>query len=216
MLLGVLAPRRRTGVGLLWHDNPFVTRSSENRSVSSELVTARLRLRPWTNEDYEPLVELFAKPEFWWYPMRRGLTRPETALYLIRRLAEQNRGELVDWVAEDRATGRLIGHIGFGVPDAVPEILPCVEIGWRIGPDYWGRGLATEGARAALQRGFTRLGLTEVVAICEPENVASVRVAEKLGMRFDCQAKDCADGFPLLIYRLSESEWRSGQTERRD
>ena len=179
-------------------------------------MTPRLRLRPWTNDDYEPLVELFAKPEFWWFPMRRGLTRPEAALYLIRRLGEQNRGQWVDWVAEEGKTGRLIGHIGFGVPDAVPEILPCVEIAWRLDPDCWGRGLATEGAEAALHHGFTELGLAEVVAICEPENAASVRVAEKLGMRFDRQAKDHTDGFPLRIYRLSEEEWRGQASGRND
>jgi RimJ/RimL family protein N-acetyltransferase len=94
-----------------------------------------------------------------------------------------------------------------------------VEIGWRLAAEYWGRGLATEGARAALRFGFERLKMSEIVSFTVPENGASRRVMEKLGMTRDA-ADDfdhplLAEGHPLrrhVLYRISNCRFVAGQS----
>ncbi len=73
------------------------------------------------------------------------------------------------------------GWLGLAVPHFLPEILPAVEVGWRLGERFRGQGYATEGAAAAVRYGFEELGLDRLVSIFEPANVASGRVMEKLG-----------------------------------
>jgi RimJ/RimL family protein N-acetyltransferase len=87
--------------------------------------------------------------------------------------------------------------------------MPTVEIGWRLDPTVWGRGLATEGARAALADGFSNPELQEVVSIYQPENQASGRVMARLGMHFDRDTAHPTRGFPLRAYRLSRTDWRA-------
>jgi RimJ/RimL family protein N-acetyltransferase len=79
----------------------------------------------------------------------------------------------------------VIGYVGLSVPTFLPEILPAVEVGWRLDPGAWGRGFATEGASAALEQAFTTLGLQQVCSIPETENIASIRVEERLGMQLE-------------------------------
>ena len=113
------------------------------------------------------------------------------------------------FAVELRCNGTFIGFIGLNVPRFVAHFTPCVEIGWRLAADYWGQGLATEGARAALRHGFESLGLDEIVAFTMPGNVRSRRVMEKLGMTHD-PADDfdhpgLAEGHPMrmhVLYRL--------------
>ncbi len=93
------------------------------------------------------------------------------------------------FAAELRNTQEFVGFIGLSVPGFEAPFQPAVEIGWRLAKRYWGQGLATEGALAALLYGFDELGLQEIVSFTVPENVASRRVMEKLGMTHD-QADD--------------------------
>jgi RimJ/RimL family protein N-acetyltransferase len=81
----------------------------------------------------------------------------------------------------DRESGAMIGWAGLAVPHFLPEILPAVEVGWRLGSAWRGRGLATEAGAAAVEFGFTTGGLDRIVSIYEPENAASGRVMEHLG-----------------------------------
>jgi RimJ/RimL family protein N-acetyltransferase len=76
-----------------------------------------------------------------------------------------------------------IGFAGLAIPSFLPVILPAVEVGWRLAPAWWGRGLATEAARASIAFGFERLGLRSIVSVIDARNERSLRVAEKLGMR---------------------------------
>ena len=87
--------------------------------------------------------------------------------------------------AELRADGSFIGFIGIWVPAFQAAFTPCVEIGWRLAAEYWGRGLATEGARAIAAYAFEILKLPELVSFTVPGNVRSRRVMEKLGMTRD-------------------------------
>ncbi len=80
-------------------------------------------------------------------------------------------------------SGEFIGFIGLSVPDYVAHFTPCVEIAWRLSSKHWGKGLATEGARAVLKFGFEQIGLKEIVALTVPKNLRSISVMEKIGMK---------------------------------
>lgn len=181
--------------------------SCHNRWVSTELVTDRLRLRQWVQSDLDPLIEIFSKPEMWHYPLRRGFTPEQTTNFLARQIAAQDLHEIALLAAEDRFTHQLLGYIGLGEPNFLPEIMPAVEIGWRLDPLVWGRGLATEGAMAVLNHAFEELDLDELVSIFQPENIASGMVMIHLGMHFDRDTIDPARDIPLRVYRLSQSQW---------
>jgi len=175
--------------------------------VADELLTPRLRLRRWRADDLGALAEIFAKEEVWRFPFGRGLTPDETAAFLDRRLRTQELRGSSPAAAEDRATGKLIGYIGLSVPEWLPEVLPAVEIGWRLDPPSWGRGLATEGAQAALAHAFTELRLSQVISIYKPENVASGRVMEHLGMALDHETRHPVFALALRVLRLTRGEW---------
>jgi len=180
--------------------------------VAGEILTPRLRLRRWRQDDLGPLTAIFAEPEVWRFPFGRGFTPDETEGFLARRLVAQDREGSSPAAAEDRETGRLIGYVGLSVPEWLPEVLPAVEVGWRLAPSFWGRGLATEGARAALDHGFTEMGLSEVISVYEPENVASGRVMARVGMRLVRETRHPASGLALLIHRVTRHEWENRTT----
>jgi RimJ/RimL family protein N-acetyltransferase len=185
--------------------------------VDGALDTARLRLRPWRSGDVDDLSAIFAYEEVWWFPFRRGLTRDETDRFVARKLHEQATRGWTQWAAETRQ-GRLIGYIGLAPPEYLPEVMPTVEIGWRLDPAFWGRGLATEGASAALAHGFVTLDLPEVVSVCESDNLRSARVMQRLGMHFDHDTRHPTLGWPLRVYRLRRADGRdrAETSEHRD
>lgn len=177
--------------------------------VAAEILTERLRIRPFRAEDLPALAEIFAKPEVWRFPFRRGLTVEETGQFLEARIERQAQPGTSPGAAEDRDSGRLLGYIHLTPPDWLPEVMPAVEIGWRLDPAWWGKGLATEGARAVLAHGFTAMDLPEILSIYEPENTASGRVMERIGMRPDHDTRHPYFDVPLRVYRLTRGEWRS-------
>jgi RimJ/RimL family protein N-acetyltransferase len=146
--------------------------------------TERLLLRRWRADDAPALAAINADPEVMRFIGRgavlgRGLSDDLLARF-EREWRERGFGL---WAMEERAApGELIGFCGLTVPMFLPEVLPAVEVGWRLARGAWGRGLATEAARAALVFGFEEQAMAEIVAIVQPENVRSLRVAEKLGM----------------------------------
>jgi RimJ/RimL family protein N-acetyltransferase len=172
-----------------------------------ELATPRLRLRRWRPEDREPFAALNADPDVTRYlgdgrPMSRQAS-DELADRIERYFAEHGYGL---WAAELTGEAPFIGFIGLALPTFLPEVLPTVEIGWRLARPYWGRGLATEGARTALAAAFGLLEQREVCSIHDPDNVASRRVMEKIGMRFDRLTRHPVSGLPLSVYWASRSE----------
>jgi ribosomal-protein-alanine N-acetyltransferase len=89
------------------------------------------------------------------------------------------------WAVEIPGVAPFIGFIGLCVPRFEAHFTPCVETGWRLAAEHWGRGLATEGALAVLALGFESLGLAEIVSFTATGNHRSRRVMEKIGMRHD-------------------------------
>ena len=100
------------------------------------------------------------------------------------------------WAVEVRGVASFAGFVGLSVPHFQAHFTPCVEIGWRLAADYWGRGFATEGARAALEFGIHALQLEQIVSFTVPGNVRSRRVMERIGM-----AHDPADDFDHPTWR---------------
>ncbi len=147
------------------------------------LETERLTLRLWRTGDADRLEEILRHPDV--SRMLGGLGAQEHAAVKVARYVEHWRERGYGrWALEDRASGELIGRVGVmheerwkGGPDKD-------EIGWTLDRSFWGRGLATEAARAALADAFERVGLPRVVAFTLPENVASRRVMEKCGFSY--------------------------------
>lgn len=176
--------------------------------------TERLRLRPWRADDIEPLAALFAEEAVWWYPFGRGLTRGESERFLDRQMKHWETHGFGLCAAELKEDSELIGFVGLSVPAWLPEVLPAVEVGWRLHPAHWGRGLATEGARATLRHGFDGLGLDRIISIYMPDNVASGRVMTKLGMHDCLVTKDPTHGYTIQVREITADQWRAGTGDR--
>lgn len=176
-----------------------------------DVSTDRLELRRFSDDDLDELAVVFAKPEIWQFPYGRGFTKLETEVFLAEMIEEWNQCGFGCWVAIERATAAIVGYVGLSVPMFLPEVLPAVEVGWRFDPDHWGRGFASEGARAALREGFSTMRLDEICSVPQVGNPASSRVAERIGMRFDRQvdipANDRRGQLEGLLYRITSEEW---------
>lgn len=155
-------------------------------------------------------MAIFAEKEVWQYPLGRGRTPDETSSFLERQRAAWSRGALSVWAAEMRATRELIGYIGLSVPEFLPEILPAVEVGWRMQPRHWGQGLATEGGRESLRVGFDLLELERIVSIGEPDNQASTAVMERLGMTESHRTVHPKFNVLLTVYEITSRQWHNG------
>jgi RimJ/RimL family protein N-acetyltransferase len=174
-----------------------------------EVETERLLLRRWQRGDLDALARVFAKPEVWWWPHQRGLSAEETNEFLDRKLHEWEDRGWSQWAAVERRRGILFGFIGLCPPAFLPEVMPTVEVGWRLDPEFWGQGYATEGGRAAIETGFDALGLDEIVSIYEPDNVASGKVMRRLGMTHDRDTTHPTLGVALSVYKISIEDWNS-------
>jgi RimJ/RimL family protein N-acetyltransferase len=176
-------------------------------SLPRELETARLRLRRWCAADAAPFAAMNTDPRVMeYFPAR--LTHEESDL-LIARIEERfERSGFGLWAVEVVESSQFAGFIGLSVPHFEAHFTPCIEIGWRLAAEFWGRGLATEGARAVLAFGFESLGVDQIVSFTTAANVRSRRVMEKLGMSHD-PADDfdhpMLPGHPLqrhVLYRI--------------
>jgi RimJ/RimL family protein N-acetyltransferase len=94
-------------------------------------------------------------------------------------------------------------------PVFLPEVLPAVEIGWRLGRPHWGRGYATEAAQAALQFGVSTCRLERIISIRHIANDASKRVMDKLGMRFDHQTVVPATRQLVAVHAIARAEYNA-------
>jgi ribosomal-protein-alanine N-acetyltransferase len=149
-----------------------------------ELRTERLLLRPWRPTDRAPFAALNADPvvrEF----LPGLLARAESDAAVDRIEAHFAEHGFGLWAVEVPGETDFAGFIGLSVPKFEAHFTPCVEIGWRLAAEHWGRGYASEGARACLAFGFDQLGLPEILAFTVPGNARSRRVMERLGMTRD-------------------------------
>ncbi|HEX3991693.1 MAG TPA: GNAT family N-acetyltransferase [Acetobacteraceae bacterium] len=171
--------------------------------------TARLILRPWRDSDLPWFAEQNADPVVMRY-LVGPLTRAQSDAYAAQAVEHLAATGYCKWAVEAPGVAQFIGAVGLSRVKFEASFTPAVEVAWRLHRRYWGRGYATEAARAAIEDGFTRAGLSEIVALTTLGNTASQRVMERLGMtrtiEFDHPL--VAEGSPLrrhILYRLARS-----------
>jgi len=177
-----------------------------------EFRTRRLLLRRWREADHEPFAAINADPIVMEH-FPALLSRQETDASIARIEVHFAKHGYGLWAVEIPGVTPFAGFVGLSIPRFEADFMPCVEIGWRLAAEFWGRGYATEGARAALAFGFEQLSLAEILSFTVPANIRSRRVMEKLGMTYN--AADDFDhplvpaGHPLVrhvLYRLGRPE----------
>ncbi len=182
------------------------------------LRTPRLVLRRWEERDIEPFAALNADPEVMqFFPYT--LTMEQTISMVDRIEAQFESAGFSLWALEVETTGEFIGFVGLSRPSFQAPFTPCVEIGWRLAKEHWGRGYAPEAAREVLRDGFERIGLLEILSFTAAINEKSVRVMEKVRMTRnpldDFLHPMVEDGHRLqehVLYRLARSNWQVSNT----
>jgi RimJ/RimL family protein N-acetyltransferase len=165
------------------------------------LTTARLRLRGLQETDLDAYAAMLSDPDVVRFlGDGKPLNRADAWRQIAMILGHWTLRGFGLWAVEERATGKLIGRIGCYQPEGWPGF----EIGYMLGRPFWGRGLAQEGARAALHYARSILHQTEIISIIRPTNVGSIRVATALG----AVAAESVElfGAPADIYRYPRSE----------
>ena len=175
--------------------------------------TKRLILREWQDSDLAPFIAMgqdnLVMEHF------PGLLTPEESSAMIDRIKvifKEN--GFCFYSCELKATREFIGFIGLSVPRFKAHFTPCVEIGWRISSQHWGKGYATEGALKCLGIGFNEFNLNEIVSIAVKNNYKSHNVMNKIGMQRDISGDFLHPNFapehslaPHVLYRMPKSLW---------
>ena len=174
--------------------------------VTGELRTGRVLLRRWRADDEPQMARINRHPEVGRY-LNRPVDEPAVAAFHALMTGHWDRHGFGPWALESlepASRGQFIGFAGLAfVPPFLAAAGPAPELGWRLDPDYWGRGLATEAATAARDDAFTRLALPEVISVIHPGNARSQRVAAKLGMTPARQIHNPVLGIDLDIWQLA-------------
>jgi RimJ/RimL family protein N-acetyltransferase len=165
--------------------------------------TERLALRMFRESDTDSYADMLADPE-----VMRFLGKPQS-----RQEAWRNMAMVIGhwhlrgygfWAVEEKTSGELVGRVGCWRPEGWPGL----EVGWSLRRRFWGRGYATEAARASVDYAFKSLDQSRVISLIAPENVASIRVAERLGER---PSGECEIfGTKVIIYAVGREEWEGG------
>ena len=182
--------------------------------MCERLITERLLLRQWKDEDRRIFAAINSDPEVMRYFPRTFTIRESDAFvdFNTECIAKQGWGS---WAVENINTGEFIGYVGFAYP---ADWHPCagqLEIGWRLARRHWGRGYATEAAAFALGVGFDAFAFEQVISFTAVCNLPSVNVMKKIGMhqdnvgfrhpRIDTDSPLCEH----VVYRLDRAEWQN-------
>jgi RimJ/RimL family protein N-acetyltransferase len=186
--------------------------SSQSMARPIEVRTARLLLRQWRDSDREPYAFLSADPQ-----VMRFFAGTQSRQTSDRNIdvwqAEITERGWSNWAVEVVESGAFVGFIGLSVPKRALPFMPCVEVGYRLARKYWGHGYASEGARAALDVGFKKLGLAEIVSFTAIMNLPSRAVMQRIGMinaNEDFDHPALPEGNELrrhCLYRISRERW---------
>ena len=170
----------------------------------AEIETARLRLRLCTPDDLDDLADLFGDAAVMRYiglESGKALTREEAAGVLDNIISGWHRRGFGRWAVLLKSTGQLIGLCGLKLLDGTPELMYILR------RDHWGAGLATEAARACLRYGFEELRFASIIAVTRPENLASQRVLEKIGLHYEREVEHFGVG--ARSYALTRAQFRA-------
>jgi ribosomal-protein-alanine N-acetyltransferase len=169
--------------------------------------TGRVVLRPFVDDDAEPLFRILSEPGV----LRYFPSSKPPPLERVKKIIEGHKRHWSEngfgwWAAADRTDDRLIGWCGLGLLEETDEI----EIKYLFGPSHWGRGIATEAASVCIDYAFREAALEEIIGLTHVENIASQRVLEKIGLTFRNQA----EYFGMTCFRYTEDrrEFESKQS----
>ena len=161
------------------------------------LTTHRLILKPWSSTDWQEFRPIATDPEVMRY-ITGGVpwTDEQIQNFVYRQITLYAERGFCRWKLIEASTGDLIGFCGPGIWKNASD----PEIGWWLARCHWGKGLATEAARAALDDAFKRVHLARLISVAMPENTASIGIMKKLGLRFDAEFE--SDGIKLVRYAI--------------
>lgn len=167
---------------------------------SFAIETERMRLRMFRDSDLDGLAELFADPDVMRYVGNgQPCDRAEAKKALDSIVAHWERHAFGRWAVEDKQTGEFIGYGGLRSLFGTPEVV------YHLARRHWGKGLATEMARASLEFGFQQRNFDWIVAVAKPANAASIQVMKKLGMHFEMETSYY--GIEVVQYAISAQEY---------
>lgn len=181
--------------------------------------TDRLFLRTWKKSDLETFYKINSDPQVMEF-MPKTLRREESNQAAERIQAHFKSHNFGLWAIELKSTHQFIGFVGLSIPTFESHFTPCVEIAWRLGKDFWGKGFATEAAKKSLEIGFTTFNLNEILAFTVLANLRSIGIMKKLGMKtnplenFD--HPKLPENSPLkkhVLYRINKLEWQKSSTK---
>jgi RimJ/RimL family protein N-acetyltransferase len=169
------------------------------------LETKRLLLRKFQDSDLDDFAAICADPDVMRFASITGnpLTRAQAWNWIAMVLGHWELRGYGLWAVELRGSGTVIGRIGIHYPEGWPDL----ELGWMLGKSYWGQGYATEGATASLNYAFTKMNFIKVISLIHPDNVRSIRLAERIGEHFEKEI-DMFD-HRLLMYSVYQDDWSS-------
>ncbi|QIZ76456.1 GNAT family N-acetyltransferase [Ferrimonas lipolytica] len=168
-----------------------------------ELETERLILRQWRNDDFEPYARLCGDEKIMRYLGGNVLCREDSWRHMAMLVGHWQLKGFGHWAVELKHSGEFIGRIGCLEPEGWPDF----ELGWTICSNHQRQGLASEGARAALQWAFADPNRQQVISIIHPDNIASKQVALKLGLRF--WRKATVKGIEVVIYGITKVDYQN-------
>jgi RimJ/RimL family protein N-acetyltransferase len=177
------------------------------------LETDHLSLRRWRPDDGPAMDAIWRERDIW------SALRPDIpfdpdagAAMLNRHVGHWDRHGFGLWAVMERHSDEIIGWVGPSHPAFIPDLSDRIEIGWTLRPPWWGRGIATEGAEAAIDAVFEHLDTDEVISLIHHTNARSIGVSERLGMRHARDVPHPELGEDLRVYALSRSAWRSSSS----
>ncbi|MGH9941159.1 MAG: GNAT family N-acetyltransferase [Pyrinomonadaceae bacterium] len=165
------------------------------------LETERLVLRHFREDDFEAYARINADPEVMRFLGGQVMSRLEAWRHMAMLVGHWQLRGYGHWAVVEKATGAFAGRLGFHNPEG----WPAFEIGWTLAREHWGKGYATEGATAALDYVFTEMKREHVISLIHPDNVNSIRVAERLGERLE--GKTGLFGIEVSVYSLDRETW---------
>ena len=212
----------QTALKILQHETTSFDRTEYRTEHSGKmpptefmLSTERVGLRKFKLEDLDEMAAINADPEVMEH-FPSTYDKEHTHQFLKRVNGKVDENGFSMWAAELLATGELIGFVGISKVPFAADFTPAVEIGWRLAKKFWGKGYATEAAKACLEFAFEKANLEEVVSFTATENTRSEKVMQRIGMTKigTFEHPKIEDGHRLkthLLYKISKEEWRSNQ-----
>ncbi|MFG2792549.1 GNAT family N-acetyltransferase [Streptomyces sp. NPDC048419] len=176
----------------------------------TEIRTPRLLLRDWDDDDLAPMADINADPRVMrWIDDGSVRDLDHTAEDIERWQEEWDEEGFGLFAVELLGSGELIGFTGLFLPGFLPEVMPAVAIGWRLGSQFWGQGYASEAAHATLEFALQDRGLDRVIAVNRLGDDASENVIRKLGMAPERETAHPVYGYALHVHAIDLTEFQA-------